>query len=180
MTKFFTVAAILGFLGCFNHFMNKKNAEVNQLLEHFVQDPFKKVENRANLNLSLNIIPCFHNGGNIQAKEKDQSIVITIKLYDRKLDWAKLVYKFSNREDYLAAIRYIREKGYRWILDNQYDVEYAARKEISRGWRPRTYSFNEPFTNWGEINCNSMTKLAKGQKVERMIDFLGGHFMIKE
>lgn len=85
----------------------------------------KKEIHKDSLYVELNTIYLISSGGIIKATCKD-GYKIFIEKQDKQTAhyYTQLHYTFKNKQDYLQALDYIKQKGYRWIINNQFTEEY--------------------------------------------------------
>lgn len=126
-----TIVALICLGGAINNFytFEKRDASGNT-----VKIKKNRIENSESVSIdsihvSKSVIYYICNGGTIDTDtENGYNILIKIKDKVSSNEWYRLSYNFETEDEYLDAISYIKKKGYRNILDNQYQVEFKNRK----------------------------------------------------
>ena len=72
---------------------------------------------------SLPTIMLIQEGGRIDADYDDLRIEILSQNDQNELHMTKLIYQFNSRSDYLDALKYIKSKGKRYIINRQSEIE---------------------------------------------------------
>lgn len=76
------------------------------------------------LHISLPVLFMLSYGGTIDATCNNGYKINIISISNENTNYfIKLLYTFPTKEAYLNAISYIKKKGYRWILNHQFEVE---------------------------------------------------------
>ena len=87
------------------------------------------------LHVGLKTIYLLSSGGTIDATCDNNGFIIKIESQNNLTSgsWSRLIYSFDTRNEYLDAIDYINKKGYRWIINHQFENEYSwnANHQIS-------------------------------------------------
>lgn len=93
-----------------------------------------RIENKENvsgdsIHVSKSVIYYLENGGTIDTStENGFNILIEIKDKVSSNEWYRLRYYFETEDEFLDAVSYIKKKGYRYILNHQYELESKNRK----------------------------------------------------
>lgn len=67
------------------------------------------------------------NGGAIDAEPSTCEITIERFSKYKASTLVFMKYKFSSKDDYMYAVKYIKRKGVKWILNHQFDIESDAK-----------------------------------------------------
>ncbi len=125
-----TIVALICLGGAINDFYNFEKIDASGNTVKIKQNRIENSERVSDdsIHVSKSVIYYLSNGGTIDTDtENGYNIFIKIKDKGCSNEWYRLKYFFETKDEYLDAISYIKKKGYRNILDNQYQVELKNR-----------------------------------------------------
>lgn len=113
------------------YFDTKKNEKTGEYeIERKEQIEAEMTVSSDTLHVSLKTIYFIASGGTINATcDNGYRIVIESQDNTSSSSWSRLIYSFSSKSDYMDAIEYINKKGYRWIINHQFENEYSWNAE---------------------------------------------------
>lgn len=107
------------------------NTNQDEKTGRYITTPEEQVESKRevssdSLHVGIKTIFLLSKGGTIDATcDNDYVIIIEAQDNETSSSWNRLIYNFSTRDEYMDALNYMNKKGYRWIINHQFETEYS-------------------------------------------------------
>ena len=106
----------------------------------------EKVVTKDTIHYSQAPIFLLSDGGRIEASCNDDfKIFIESQSNENSNSYSRLYYTFKTKKEYEKAVSYIKKKGFRWIVNHQFETEYTwdAKHEIT--WDAKNHMINNMY-----------------------------------